>query len=404
MRKIDVIILILILLTPLYSGCWDSKEVNELSIAVALGIDKNDDMGFTVSVQVLNAAEVAPSSIGGGGGYDTPVTTYTATGDILYEALRKLTKQLPHRVYLAHLRMIIIGEEVAKEGVYNTIDFLSRDPSMRNDVYMAVSKNCTAKDVLEVLTSTEKIPANKLLDTLETSSNSWASISKVTITDFIDDIEGEGTQPFLPAVRILGELEKGSETNNVQNIKPFTSLAFDGIAAFRKDKMIDWLEEEESIGLNYVKGKVKNTIIVTKINKGHVGIELINSTSVVTPLFSGSEFPTIQITISGEANVAEVNSNLDLMSGNIFSELEAKTNECIEDTVTEIINKSQDTYRTDIFGFGHKIYKKSPKKWKEIKKDWTEIYPEIKIEVSSNIKIKGMGSINNLSHHQLIKE
>src|SRR5690606_17992596 len=130
MRKNLPTILIFTILLPLFSGCWDRVEVTDLSIAVALGIHRNDNGEFEISVQVLNPAETAANT-GDGSGYDTPVTTYSATGNILFEAARKLTTKTPSEMYMSHLRIIVVGEEVAKEGIYDVLDVLSRDPEVR---------------------------------------------------------------------------------------------------------------------------------------------------------------------------------------------------------------------------------------------------------------------------------
>ncbi|RKJ56857.1 Ger(x)C family spore germination protein, partial [Butyricicoccus sp. 1XD8-22] len=204
MKKLIFFIPISIIVLIILSGCWDRREVNDLAIAVALGIDKNEDDGYRISVQVLNPSEIAAASTGGGSGYDTPVTTYTTTGDIVFEALRKLTQEVPRKIYLAHIRLIVIGEEVAKEGIYNVLDFLSRDHEIRTNFFIIVSKDCSANDILNVLTSIEKIPANKLYESLESSSTAWAATSKVKLNELMDDIINEGTQPILTAVTILG--------------------------------------------------------------------------------------------------------------------------------------------------------------------------------------------------------
>src|SRR5690606_13698894 len=114
MRKNLTTILIFTILLQLLSGWWDRVEVTDLSVAVALGIDKNDNGEFEISVQLSNTSENAANT-GDGSGYDTPVTTYSATGHILFEASRKLTTKTPSEIYMSHLRTIVVGEEVAKE-------------------------------------------------------------------------------------------------------------------------------------------------------------------------------------------------------------------------------------------------------------------------------------------------
>lgn len=379
------------------SGCWNSREVNDLAIAVALGIDKYGDDSYRVSVQVLNPGEVSTSSTSG---YDTPVTTYTATGRIIFEALRKLTQQLPNKIYLAHIRMIIIGEEVAREGIYKPIDFLSRDPEMRTDFYVVVSKGNTANEILNVLTSYEKIPANKLFDSLNSSSENWAATGKIRLNELMDDLVKEGIHPILTAIKIIGDPEAGEFTDNVLTTAPDAILSYDGMGAFRANKLVGWLNVDESKGLNYVKGNVKNTVIVSDMDDGQVGIELTDANSEIIPHYTHGD-PTIEVKITGVANIADVNTKLDLMTEHIFSELEDKTNNNIKEKITQAIDKAQNEFESDIFGFGDQIHKTDPKNWEKIKNKWSEIFPKIPINVTVDIQLKRAGTIKDPFYQEI---
>lgn len=382
------------------TGCWNRREVNDLGIAVALGIDKQDNGNYLVSVQLLNPGEVSSAQ---STGYDTPVTTYSASGKIIFEALRKLTQQLPNKVYLAHLRMIIIGEEVAREGIYKPIDFLSRDPEMRTDFYVVVTKDNTANEVLEVLTSYEKIPANKLFDSLESSSETWAATGKVKLNELMDDIVSEGTQPILTAVKILGDPDEGKTPENVLTTAPNAILSYDGMAAFRKNKLIGWLNEDESKGLNYIKGNVKNTIVVTEIEDGQVGVEVTNTQCEITPHVKNGN-PTIDVKITGKANVADVNTRLDLMNEHIFNEIEEKTNADIKDTIRQAVEKAQNDFESDIFGFGERIHKTDPQKWEKLKKEWADVFPDAAVNITVDIQVKRAGTITDPFHQEISEE
>ncbi|MFP3338838.1 hypothetical protein R0J91_12705, partial [Micrococcus sp. SIMBA_131] len=108
--------------------------MNELAIAVAYGIDKVDD-DYLVTAQVVNPGEIEQS-----GGFTTPVTVYQENADTLLEAFRRMTTIAPRRIYGSHLRILVIGEGLAKEGIGDVIDLLSRDPEIRNDFYIVVSR------------------------------------------------------------------------------------------------------------------------------------------------------------------------------------------------------------------------------------------------------------------------
>ena len=118
----------IIFISLLITGCWDKREINDLAIATAISIDKKDDE-YHVSAQVVLPTEL---SMKGGMG-SSPVTLYEASGKSVNEAIRKLTQVSPRIIYLGHLRVVVISEELAKEGIATTVDFLSRGWELRSD-------------------------------------------------------------------------------------------------------------------------------------------------------------------------------------------------------------------------------------------------------------------------------
>lgn len=66
----------------------------------------------------------------------------------LFEAVRKLLALSPRKLYPEHLQIVVIGEELAENGLRDTVDFLARDQELRNDLTFIVSQQATAKDVL----------------------------------------------------------------------------------------------------------------------------------------------------------------------------------------------------------------------------------------------------------------
>ena len=158
------------------SGCWDRREINELAIVKAIGIDKIDK-NYEVTLQIINPGVVS----GNQSNYDSPVSTFSEVGTTVLEAIRHLTVDIPRRPYFAHLRMIIISEEVARDGISPFLDFLLRDHEQRPDVYLVVSKEKRARDALEVLTSLEVVPANNIFFSLETSAEMLGETIPVNI-------------------------------------------------------------------------------------------------------------------------------------------------------------------------------------------------------------------------------
>lgn len=159
MSKVCIIIFVSMILT----GCWDSEELTDLSIATGLGIEKADGE-YKVTVQILDPGELAGDTVT----TRTSVNTYTETGRSLVETIRKLTTSIPRRTYFSHLQIVVFGENYAREGIAEVLDFLSRDHEMRTDFFFTIAKDNTAENLLKVLTPLEKIPANKIWEMIKT--------------------------------------------------------------------------------------------------------------------------------------------------------------------------------------------------------------------------------------------
>ncbi|GHI01097.1 Ger(x)C family spore germination protein [Neobacillus kokaensis] len=392
-RKFYYALVSIITLTML-TGCWSRTELNELAITVALGIDQSGDQ-FKVSAQVVNPGEVASQK---GGSGNSPVATYTATGETVYEAIRKMTTKVPRKIYGAHLRLLVIGEELASgKGIGKALDLLSRDPELRTDFYIVVAKETTAEQVLKILSiPLERIPANKIFQSLETSEKAWAATAGVTIDELISDLVSKGHQPLLTGIQIFGDPKSGESTESLQRSSTEPVLTFADMAAFKQDKLIGWLNERESKGANYITNKVHSTIVSIPCTRdGMLGIEVVRSKTKVSGSVKNG-VPKMNVSVQAEANVGEVEcSEVDLSKKDTIAELESKTEEDIKRKIEAAITKAQADFKTDIFGFGEVIHREDPKYWNQYKMKWNEEFVELPVKVDVDIKIRRSGSVGN---------
>ncbi|MGG3888865.1 Ger(x)C family spore germination protein [Metabacillus fastidiosus] len=390
MKRKIVIFAIFIILLVLLAGCWNRREMNELAIAVGLGIDRQDDQ-YLVTVQIVNPGEIAAQK---GGGRATPVLIYQETGDTVMEAFRRLTTVAPRKIYTAHLRMVIIGEKLAEEGFGETLDLLSRSREMRTDYYIAVAKDLKAENVLKVLTSLEDIPANQLFSSLETSEKAWAPTTSVTLDELIPDIVSKGKEANLTGIKIRGNVQEGETSENVKQIEAPTKLQYEGIAVFKNDRLIGWLDEDESKGLNYSLGKVKSTIVdITCPNEGKIGIEIIRTKADVETKVKNGRL-TGMIRVEAEGNIADVECRkAELAKTVTIHDFEKKGEESIKEKIEAVINASQQKYKADIIGFGEALQLSNPVYWKKNEKEWSEKFLDIPIEIETDLKIRRIGTI-----------
>lgn len=388
MKRIFIYFLTLLITTSFMTGCWSSREISELAIATAIGIDKVED-GYLVTVQLINPGEVASERATN----RTVVTTYRTTGETVFEALRRITLETPRKVYLSHLRLLVLGEEFAKDGIGKALDFFSRDHEMRTDYFILVAKDIKAEKLLNILTPVEQIPANKMYESLEMSAKAWASTYHVQLDELISSLIGEGKNPVLTGVIVKGNPEIGMEIENLQRVDPPATVQIRYIAGFDKDRLVGWLNEHESIGYNYIMNHVSSTVITITCPKGgKLAIELIRSKAKIKGKVENGE-AKIDIEVWTEGNVGDVECVIDLSENQSIYSLETKVEEKIKEQMEAAIKAAQKNLKSDIFGFGEAIHRVNPKVWRKIKDDWNKEFQDLEVDIQVTARIRRLGTI-----------
>lgn len=390
MKRMGLLLCICILMTISITGCWSRRELNDLAIAVGMGIDKSGSK-YHVSVQVVEPAEVAGNKSSG----VAPVTMYQATGNTLLEALRKMTTISPRKIYIAHLRVVVIGESLAKEGIADSLDFLTRDPEARNDFFIVIAKETKAIDTLKILTNLEKVPSVRLFSALEVSEKQWAPTTAVKVDKLISDLVSEGRHPILTGLKVIGDPKIGETKKNVETILSPADLQYSGLAVFRKDKLIGWLSNEEGKAYNYINDNVKSTAgSVICPDGGKITLKVIRSHTKIKGSVRDDR-PRIDIEVMTEANVAEVQCHLDLRNVETIENVEKWADQRAEELINKTITRVQQDYKVDIFGFGEAIRRSNPKDWKKLKENWDQTFVNIPVNIKVTYDIKHLGKVSN---------
>ncbi len=389
--KKSITLLLLISLSLLLSSCWSKRELNELAIVVAVGVDKVEEE-YEVSLQIVNPSEVSSSKPSSG---QSPVITYNAKGDSVFEEVRKMTTLTPRKAYFAHLQVLVVGENLAKEGISQTLDILSRDQEIRNNFDVIVSHQATAKEVLNVLTPIEKIPANKIINSLAGSEKAWGSTLSVNVEDLINALNSIGKSSVLPAIEIQGDTQLGIDKTNVARIKTPVILKYVGLVVFKEDKLMGLLTEEESRSFNFLKDKIKSTVeIISCPEQGKLTTEITKSTTKIKGKFE-HDTPKIDVEITIEQNVGEVECAINLTENQTITYINKKTAELIKDQIEKTLMTIQKNYQLDIIGFGEVLYREDHKEWKKIKDEWPTIFPDLAVNIEVKVNTKGLGTMNN---------
>ncbi|MFD0677287.1 MULTISPECIES: Ger(x)C family spore germination protein [unclassified Paenibacillus] len=387
-RKKTAVFLICLLCLTL-TGCWNRREMNELAIASAIGLDRKDNK-YVITVQIINSgAETRKGGWGGGGSGAPPFTTYQATGDTVFETLRKLTSQTPRKIYLSHIRIVVLSEALAKHGVTESLDLMARDHEFRSDFYLMIAKENKVEDVLNVISDIENIPAIKMFSALRASEKVWGSTKTVTINDFLSGIESSTKGNVMVGVVMKNHKSVGRSSATT----PSEQLQYDGLAVFKKDKLVGWMNEEESIGYNFTQGDIKSTIINVPCKQNKLAIEVSRTqTQMKVKVKKGK--PQAQIHLFIEGNIGEVNCSIDISKNEAINKLQMEVEKKVKQMIERSLKKSQHKLHSDIFGIGRALYRSAPKEWEQLKATWDDDFPNVPVEITVDARLRAAGALS----------
>jgi spore germination protein KC len=388
-KKLYLLLFTLILVILLFSGCWDWEELNGITIVSGIGLDETEEPGtIRLTAQVIRPAALGgggntegTGGAGGGGGEAQAVRVLTTTGETIFQALRNLSTQASHRLFLSHTHVIVVSRKAAEEGIYNFIDFFSRDPEPRPNIRLLIAEK-EARDILRHPSGVESIPALGIYRAVQTAAaNAFAP--DITIQDTNKRLASETTELVAPLTKLYEEEGIGN--------KKKTRVDIAGTAVFRGDKMVGTLNRKETRGLHWILDEVETGIIVIEHAGGKESLEIVKAESKMTPEIKNNEL-VVKINLDVNTYFGDQQCEKNLTDPTEIALLEKKLAAEVRTEITGVVKKAQEL-KADIFGFGDEFHRKYPEQWKKLEPRWKELFPGIKIELEIKSGIRETGAI-----------
>lgn len=369
MRKIAA--LLILIPSLLLTGCWNAREINELGFVLSIGLDKTED-GFKVTAQMASPETFSKTQSGSGGSQKKSFWIVSSNGKTIFEAIRNMASISSRRIFWAHIKVIIISEELARSDTLEIFDFFTRNPELRLRTLIAVTPEEAGK-IIEVMPEMEKDPSLYLEKIIENNSLTGKSYS-IMLKDFLEDYLNPNVGPV--ASRII--LDK-SKTSPV--VKTSGVYVFDG------NKVTASLSEEETRGLLWIKNKMKGSIMVVYCPEDNkpVTLEIKGSkTSYKSYLDKGSPHFTINVKVN--ANITEQSCLTDF---NDQQELK-KLSKVLETAIYKDIQSTVTTAKNlniDYPGLCRILRRQHDEEWKQVSSNWNKIFrdTEANINVEADI-------------------
>lgn len=384
MKKFTIIIITFIIAITL-TGCGGYEELNNLSIVTAVAFDKTDDE-YELSFLIANSPKAQTSAKEG----EAKTTVYTGKGKTIAEASKGIEQIVPKQIYLGHINVVVISEDIAEDGFLKIADWLLRNPQTRKKFYLLQAKDVSAKNILKIVSPLESFPSQSIATLIESNSETKSIAASITYSNFIGQILEKGNDPVLPSITIKGDVEEGSNEKNLETTEPESYLVLGPLAIYKGDKLEGFSNQKESWAINVLKNEAKEVNYNVKYQNQDISIETSSLKSDIKIIDENN----IEITISGVGDIYNINNQIDIQNYKEINKIEKTWSKSLKKDLSKVVKKVQSKYKADIFGFGNLIYKNNPKTWKKLEKEWNSKYfPNLNVKIKTNLKISATGSL-----------
>lgn len=407
MKMVKFFFLVLFLLLIL-TGCWDKKELEELSYVVAIGldlpkgIDLEEEQAVDVTFQFSNPKLNIKGASQSGELESKDVITLTAPD--LVTARNMANSFVTREISFSHNKVMIISEELArKEFFYRLLSTSAKDREVRRETNVIVTDGKASEFILKNNPEMMVRP-HRYYQFLIDRATETGLVPESTLNRFFAITDADADL-FLA---IYGSSKENSNETGFQDEDQYTAgqvpkkggnpVQLIGSAVFKEGKMIGTLTGEETRITRLLDNTSKIRDMFSSFQdpldkRYKIGVRLkkINNTKVKVTLRNGP--PKIDVYYPVEIKILSVPSLIDyadnLENQKILKEaLEKKMKENAE----KLIEKTQKEYKAEPFYWS--LYVRplfsTVKEYEEW--DWNnKNYPFADIDVKLDIDFTGFG-------------
>ena len=350
--------IILFIICPLIiSGCFNYIEINNLVLISGIGIDYKNEK-FIVNFEILGQNKEKSDSNTQNG------IIKTGTGESIPQAFDDITLKLEKDPYLAHLKVVVISEEIAKNHIDDLFDFFLRNNDIRNIFSIVISNESSPEEVLSKTNKYYPVTSERIKNLLDNNVYSNYISQNKYFKNIVSNYLSKEKNITLSTIKIdKDELKLGD------------------LAIFDNRKLTDYLNNDEALILSLIDDKkpIANFKYECKKDK-YVIIRAYKSKTNFN--IEKNKF-TIKNNINAE--VIENSCNINLENIQNQKELESIFEEQINKKINNLINHLR-TKKSDILGLNHKYYIKYRKKN-------NNYFNNVNYNIKTNVNINKKGLI-----------
>jgi len=348
LKKIIILFCIIFLLT----GCYDNVELDDLAIISGVGIDYKDEK-FYLTYEILSDTKTEEN---------TALLSYTVSGcgKTISEAFINTNYKVSKKAYFAHLKVLILSNEIVNGQFDKITDYILRDTNLRSDFKVLVANNTSPEKILQNNDENHPVASEVIVKLIDNEKYNNNLVIGETFREILAKLINNNFDVILNTISI----------NDME-------FAIDNSYIFKNFLYKDTLSKQNSSLYNLLTKNITAMEFDKNYKKGNVSIS-INSSDTSIDVTSNK----IKINTNLEAKILDNNAKFNLKNTDSYEKLNKDFENIIKNDIEDFIKILQKN-NSDILGL-QEIYYKSTRK--ENKNLWKTADIEVKVNLKINTK------------------
>lgn len=383
-----IIIVILIVISIVFQGCWDKVEIDRKTYISSIGIDvsNEDSVNSQIAIaesQLLKKNDRTKIKVIYGipnlgfqeGNIGTPEEeTITMNVYSLGDALAEGNAKSSRTIRGDYVKMILFSKDVLRysETIKEMADYISKHPLFSRTMSI-VCCDSNSEDIIKFRPKTEKSVENYIKGIIENSERK-GSVFNTNLNEFLTGL-GENNNVIIPNIKLDKENQE---------------IILAGMAILKDYKFVGELDPEEIYFIQMMKGELKGGNKLLVYNGYPLDIFADNSKRHISVNETNNNL-NVNVDVELEALIKGHQIDQDLFEDDQLFNIEQSFNKKLKIQCNRIINVCQKEYEVDLIGISEYIKKYKPNLWDKIKDNWEEVYKTANINVNVTSKIRRIG-------------
>ncbi|WP_281976096.1 Ger(x)C family spore germination protein [Halobacillus litoralis] len=358
------------------TGCWDERQFKNVKLVLSMGYDVGEEGGI---IQTVSIPSVRRSVEGPG---EERIQVISTPAHTPREARDKLDQMISETFDPSKVKVILLGEELAKKNIFPLLDELYRNPNSNLNSYLAIADDGTARDVIDTKNTSETRISQYIGGLLEAAVYSTHATGE-NLQLLCAELLEPGIDFSVPMVKVDEEKQL---------------ITFAGMGLFHdKQYSGEKIEPDQSTLYMLLQGKRgKIARLTAKVSDEHeeemlnyVSVNVMSSNQDLKLEIKDNEV-TAHLKLKMKVRIVEYPSDHLYVKGKV-GRISNKLAEVLTAESEQIVSQLQEA-NSDILGVGRRVKAFHPKVWKEL--DWDKDYPEITIKPKVEVEILQHGITN----------